>query len=91
MREPNPYSSLEAGIVRIPRDDGDPDVSGQLEEILRGCNCPAEMLTKNNTIVTTIRKKDQRNKSLTIISRVYFVWIFCKSSLIYCGIKTRPF
>ena len=57
MREPNPYSSLEARIIRIPRDDGDPDVSGQLEEILRGCNCPAEMLAKNNTIVTTIRTR----------------------------------
>ena len=84
MREPNPYSSLEARIVRIPRDDGDPDVSGQLEEILRGRNCPAKMLAKNNTIV-------RKRIPYYLFSKVYFVWIFCKSSLIYCRIKTRPF
>ena len=55
-RPPNPYSSLEARIVRIPRDDGDPDVSGQLEEILRGRHCPAEMFATNKTIVKTMRK-----------------------------------
>ena len=64
MREPNPYSSLEAGIVRIPRDDGDPDVSGQLEEILRGRNCPAKMLAK------TIQLSE---KGSPIISKVKYI------------------
>ena len=46
-----PYSSLEARVVRVPGDDGDPDVAGQLEEILGGRHCPPEMLATNNRIV----------------------------------------
>ena len=44
------YSSLEAGVVRIPGDDGDPDVAGELEEVLGGRHRAPEVLAVNSKL-----------------------------------------
>ena len=44
------YSSFEAGVVCIPGDDGDPDVAGELEEVLGGRHRAPEVLAVNSKL-----------------------------------------
>ena len=39
------HPSLKSGVIRVPRDDRDPQIASQLEEVLRGCCGPAKMFT----------------------------------------------
>ena len=57
------HPSLKSGVIRVPWDDRDPQISRQLEEVLRSCCCPAEMFTNillcyNQEILRKLLKKN---------------------------------
>jgi len=54
------YPSLEPRVVRVPRDDRDAEVAGQLQEVLRrGCR-PSKQLRANESKSPTYGSKKAR-------------------------------
>ena len=44
------HPSLKSRVVRVPGDDGDPDVAGELEEVLGGRHRAPEVLAVNSKL-----------------------------------------